>query len=87
MIIAPILIDLKRQNQEQINIFSGIDFTVEPEKVLYHFSKTFLYLLEHGSRGVGRDVLLRNMESGAFRNGKRIFACATSVQRSKHKNN
>ncbi|WP_353735664.1 MULTISPECIES: hypothetical protein [unclassified Okeania] len=31
MIIAPILIDIKRQNQEQINIFSGIDFTVEPE--------------------------------------------------------
>ena len=34
MIIAPILIDLKRQNQEQINIFSGIDFTVEPEQGL-----------------------------------------------------
>ncbi|MDE5076206.1 MAG: hypothetical protein O4803_04800 [Trichodesmium sp. St15_bin1_1] len=34
MIIAPILIDIKRQNQEQINIFSGIDFTVEPEKGL-----------------------------------------------------
>ncbi|MEM1171560.1 MAG: hypothetical protein AAGJ08_21375 [Cyanobacteria bacterium P01_H01_bin.35] len=34
MIIAPILIDLKRQSQEQINIFSGIDFTVEPEKGL-----------------------------------------------------
>ena len=31
MIIAPILIDIKRQNQTQINIFSGIDFTVEPE--------------------------------------------------------
>ncbi|NEP87246.1 MAG: hypothetical protein F6K18_10635 [Okeania sp. SIO2C2] len=31
MIIAPILIDVKRQNQTQINIFSGIDFTVEPE--------------------------------------------------------
>ncbi|NES70119.1 MAG: hypothetical protein F6K24_35360 [Okeania sp. SIO2D1] len=31
MIIAPVLIDIKRQNQEQINIFSGIDFTVEPE--------------------------------------------------------
>ncbi|WP_367267684.1 hypothetical protein [Okeania sp. SIO2C9] len=31
MIIAPILIDLKRQNKEQINIFSGIDFTVDPE--------------------------------------------------------
>lgn len=34
MIIAPILIDIKRQNQEQINIFSGIDFTVEPETEL-----------------------------------------------------
>ncbi len=34
MIIAPILIDLKRQNKEQINIFSGIDFTVETEKGL-----------------------------------------------------
>ncbi|MCL2933075.1 MAG: hypothetical protein MGG11_12700 [Trichodesmium sp. MAG_R03] len=34
MIIAPILIDIKRQNQEQINIFSGRYFTVEPEKGL-----------------------------------------------------
>lgn len=34
MIIAPILIDLRRQLQDRINVFSGIEFDVESEKGL-----------------------------------------------------
>ncbi|MEB3281744.1 MAG: hypothetical protein VKK42_22760 [Lyngbya sp.] len=34
MIIAPILVDLRRQFQEQISLFSGIDFTVDINKGL-----------------------------------------------------
>ncbi|WP_413162135.1 hypothetical protein ACL6C3_24860 [Capilliphycus salinus ALCB114379] len=34
MIIAPILVDLRRQFQEQISLFSGIDFTVDLNKGL-----------------------------------------------------
>ena len=34
LIIAPILVDLRRQFQEEISLFSGIDFTVDPTKGL-----------------------------------------------------
>ncbi|MDF5712519.1 MAG: hypothetical protein PUP93_01210 [Rhizonema sp. NSF051] len=34
LIIAPILVDLRRQLQEQINLFSGVDFTVDETKGL-----------------------------------------------------
>lgn len=34
MIIAPILIDLRKQFQEEINLFSGVDFTVDNERGL-----------------------------------------------------
>jgi len=34
MIIAPILVDLRRQLNEQINLFSGVDFTVDETKGL-----------------------------------------------------
>jgi len=34
MIIAPILVELRRQLQEQINLFSGVDFTVDESKGL-----------------------------------------------------
>lgn len=34
LIIAPILVDLRRQLQEKINLFSGIEFSVEPSKGL-----------------------------------------------------
>jgi len=34
MIIAPVLIDLRRQLQDQINLFSGVDFSVAPERGL-----------------------------------------------------
>jgi hypothetical protein len=34
LIIAPILVDLRRQLQEQISLFSGIDFTVDDTKGL-----------------------------------------------------
>jgi hypothetical protein len=34
MIIAPILLELKRQWEDQINLFSGVDFTVDLEKGL-----------------------------------------------------
>ncbi|MCL1463358.1 hypothetical protein [Argonema galeatum] len=34
LIIAPILVDLRRQLQEQINLFSGVDFTVDDTKGL-----------------------------------------------------
>lgn len=34
LIIAPILVDLRRQLQEKINLFSGIDFTVDDTKGL-----------------------------------------------------
>ncbi|MEB3181964.1 MAG: hypothetical protein VKL59_23450 [Nostocaceae cyanobacterium] len=34
MIIAPILIDVRRQFQEQINLFSGVDFSVDAERGL-----------------------------------------------------
>lgn len=34
MIIAPILIDLRRQLQDRVNVFSGIEFDVESEKGL-----------------------------------------------------
>lgn len=34
LIIAPILVDLRRQLNEQINLFSGVDFTVDDSKGL-----------------------------------------------------
>lgn len=34
LIIAPILVDLRRQLNEQINLFSGVDFTVDKDKGL-----------------------------------------------------
>ncbi|MEC4814823.1 MAG: hypothetical protein SAK29_16305 [Scytonema sp. PMC 1069.18] len=34
LIIAPILVDLRRQLHEQINLFSGVDFTVDETKGL-----------------------------------------------------
>jgi hypothetical protein len=34
MIISPILIELRKQSNHQISLFSGIDFTVDPEKGL-----------------------------------------------------
>ncbi|MGK7896157.1 MAG: hypothetical protein AB4372_21730 [Xenococcus sp. (in: cyanobacteria)] len=34
MIIAPILIDLRKQFNEQITVFSGISFTVDSDQVL-----------------------------------------------------
>jgi hypothetical protein len=34
LIITPILVDLRRQLKEQINLFSGIDFTVDDSKGL-----------------------------------------------------
>ncbi|MFB2923765.1 hypothetical protein [Aerosakkonema funiforme] len=34
LIIAPILVDLRRQLQERINLFSGIDFTVDDSRGL-----------------------------------------------------
>jgi hypothetical protein len=34
MIISPILIELRKQLNHQISLFSGIDFTVDPEKGL-----------------------------------------------------
>ncbi|HAG84864.1 MAG TPA: hypothetical protein DCL61_27875 [Cyanobacteria bacterium UBA12227] len=34
LIIAPILVDLRRQFQEQINLFSGVDFTVDDTRGL-----------------------------------------------------
>ncbi len=34
LIIAPILVDLRRQLQEQVNLFSGVDFTVDDTKGL-----------------------------------------------------
>jgi hypothetical protein len=34
MIITPILIELRRQTKHQISLFSGVDFTVDPEKGL-----------------------------------------------------
>jgi hypothetical protein len=34
MIIAPILIDLRRQFKEVINLFSGVDFTIDNERGL-----------------------------------------------------
>ncbi len=34
MIIAPILIDLRRQRQDKINVFSGIEFDIDSEKGL-----------------------------------------------------
>lgn len=34
LIIAPILVDLRRQLQEQINLFSGVDFTVDDTRGL-----------------------------------------------------
>lgn len=34
LIIAPILVDLRRQLQEQINLFSGVDFTVDDSRGL-----------------------------------------------------
>jgi hypothetical protein len=34
MIIAPILIELRKQFNSEISLFSGIDFTVDPEKGL-----------------------------------------------------
>jgi hypothetical protein len=34
MIIAPILIDLRRQFKEVINLFSGVDFTIDSERGL-----------------------------------------------------
>jgi hypothetical protein len=34
MIISPILIELRKQTNHQISLFSGIDFTVDPEKGL-----------------------------------------------------
>jgi len=34
MIIAPILIELRKQLNSQISFFSGIDFTIDPEKGL-----------------------------------------------------
>ncbi|VXD22505.1 conserved hypothetical protein [Planktothrix serta PCC 8927] len=34
LIIAPILVDLRRQLQEEINLFSGVDFTVDEQKGL-----------------------------------------------------
>ncbi|MEQ9552008.1 MAG: hypothetical protein RIM23_20670 [Coleofasciculus sp. G3-WIS-01] len=34
LIISPILVDLRRQLQEQINLFSGVDFTVDETKGL-----------------------------------------------------
>jgi len=34
LIIAPILVDLRRQLQEQISLFSGVDFTVDDTKGL-----------------------------------------------------
>lgn len=34
LIIAPILVDLRRQLNEQINLFSGVDFTVDNSKGL-----------------------------------------------------
>jgi hypothetical protein len=34
LIIAPILVDLRRQLKEQINLFSGIDFTVDDRRGL-----------------------------------------------------
>ncbi|MHC5833761.1 MAG: hypothetical protein ACYT04_000000101630, partial [Nostoc sp.] len=34
LIIAPILVDLRRQLREQIGLFSGIDFTVDNSKGL-----------------------------------------------------
>jgi hypothetical protein len=34
MIIAPVLLELRTQLQEQIGLFSGIDFTVNPERGL-----------------------------------------------------
>jgi hypothetical protein len=37
MIIAPILVDLRRQLQERVNLFSGIDFNVDAEKGLTGF--------------------------------------------------
>jgi hypothetical protein len=37
MIIAPILVDLRRQLKEQINLFSGIEFDVDKEQGLNGF--------------------------------------------------
>lgn len=34
MIISPILIELRKQSNHQISLFSGIDFTVDPDKGL-----------------------------------------------------
>ena len=34
LIIAPILVDLRRQSREQISLFSGVDFTVDNSKAL-----------------------------------------------------
>jgi hypothetical protein len=34
MIIAPILVDLRRQLQERVNLFSGIEFDVDKDKGL-----------------------------------------------------
>ncbi len=34
LIIAPILVDLHRQLREQVNLFSGVDFTVDNAKGL-----------------------------------------------------
>lgn len=34
LIIAPILVDLRRQSREQIGLFSGVDFTVDNSKGL-----------------------------------------------------
>jgi hypothetical protein len=34
LIIAPILVDLRRQLNEQISLFSGVDFTVDETKGL-----------------------------------------------------
>jgi hypothetical protein len=37
MIIAPILVDLRRQLQERVNLFSGIEFDVDKDKGLNGF--------------------------------------------------
>ncbi|WP_143172767.1 hypothetical protein [Scytonema sp. HK-05] len=34
MIISPILLDLRRQLNDQINLFSGVEFNVEPAQGL-----------------------------------------------------